>query len=407
MSTSSPSIVAAAASCLLLGAATDRAIAAPTLTTLVSFNGSDGSNPVATLSIDKTGTLYGTTRFGGPGGSSTGGDGTVFELQKQDYSALVTLFAFSGQDGANPSSTLVLDPPNRLFGTTSGGGAGGDGTAFELSRADGGTFTSLAGFTSAAGADPTALVALPASGTAAGYALYGTTIQGGSTGNGTVFKLSGPGLTALAATTSFPGSFAEHPGATLVLGPGRALFGTDATGGQYGQGIVFSLSGPAYATLTVLATFNGSNGAFPQGALAVDGQGNLYGTTSTGGSGGDGTVFELGGPQHDQLTTLAAFAIKDPHGAEPLGGLLLDAVGKIYGTTSTGGANGSGTVFRISADHATYTVLHSFGGPDGSGPAAGLVNDPVGALYGTTATGGAFGDGTVFLVTGAGFKTTG
>ncbi len=389
----------AAASCLVLGAVAvaDHALAAPTLTTLASFNGSDGSNPVATLSIDGVGTLYGTTRFGG-----AGGDGTVFELQKQDYGALVTLFAFSGADGANPSSRLVLDPPNRLFGTTSGGGPGGGGTAFELSRADGGTFTSLAGFDNAVGSDPTALLALPAHG-GSGYALYGTTIQGGSTGAGTVFELSGPALTTLAATASLPGSFAEHPGATLVAGPGRVLFGTDATGGQYGQGIVFSLSGPAYATLTVLATFDGSNGAFPQGALAVDREGDLYGTTSTGGPGGDGTVFELSGAQHDQLATLAAFAIDDPHGSEPLGGLLLDAAGRIYGTNSAGGT-GSGTVFRISADHAAFTVLHSFGGADGSGPAAGLVNDPAGALYGTTAAGGAFGDGTVFLVTGAGFR---
>ncbi len=106
MSTISASIAAAAASCLVLGAVTDRALAAAAFTTLVSFNGSDGSNPVATLSIDGAGTLYGTTRFGG-----AGGDGTVFELQKQDYGALVTLLAFAGADGANPSSQLVLDPP--------------------------------------------------------------------------------------------------------------------------------------------------------------------------------------------------------------------------------------------------------------------------------------------------------
>ena len=408
MSISPASLFTAAAYCLVFGTVADRACAAPHLTTLVSFNGSNGSNPVAALSIDKTGNLYGTTRFGGPGAGSSGtGNGTVFELQKQDYSAAVTLFAFSGQDGANPSTTLVLDPPNRLFGTTSGGGAGDTGTVFELSRTNGGTFTSLASFGGAVGVNPTSLVALPAATTGSGYALYGTTIQGGSSGNGTVFELSGPSLATLAATASFPGSFAEHPGATLVAGPNGVLFGTDSTGGQYGQGTVFSLSGPAYATFTVLATFNGSNGAFPQGSLTVDGAGNLYGTTSTGGPSGDGTVFELSGPQHDQLTTLAAFAINDPNGAEPLGALLLDAKGKLYGTTSTGGADKAGTVFRISANHAVYTVLHSFAGSDGSGPAAGLVNDPAGALYGTTAAGGAYGLGTAFMITGAGFKTGG
>ena len=398
--------IAAAASCLVLGSTADLALAAPALTTLVSFDGSNGSNPATALGIDKQGNLYGTTRFGGPNADSTGtGYGTVFELSKQNYGALVTLFAFSGANGANPSSALVLDPPSRVFGTTSGGGSGNAGTVFELSRAGGGTFTSLASFGGAVGTEPSSLTALPSSATGAAFALYGTTIQGGAGGNGTVFKLSGAALTTLAATTSFAGNFAEHPGATLVAGPDGVLYGTDATGGQYGQGIVFSLSGPTYAALTVLATFNGSNGAFPQGGLTVDRQGNLYGTTSTGGSSGDGTVFELSGSQHNQLTTLVAFASNDPRGSEPLGSLLLDHAGKLYGTTSAGGPNRSGTVFRISASHTTYTVLHSFNGSDGADPVAGLVNDAAGSLFGTTAAGGAHGLGTVFLVSDAGFKT--
>ncbi len=386
-----------------------RASAAPSLTTLVSFNGANGATPTSTLSIDNTdGTLYGTTPFGGPGVSSaSAGDGTVFALQKQNYRALITLFAFSGSDGSNPSSALVLDPPNRLFGTTASGGADGDGSVFELSHDNGGTFTRLASFTLATGADPTALVALPAIGTGSAYTLYGTTIGGGTTGNGTVFKLSGASLTTLAATTSFPGSFAEHAGASLVAGPNGVLYGTNSAGGQYGQGIVFSLSGPNYATLTVLATFNGSNGAFPQGGLALDKAGNVYGTTSTGGPNGDGSVFELSGAKHAKLTTLVSFASSDPHGAEPQGSLLIDAAGRIFGTNSTGGgASRSGTVFEISANHAAITVLHSFnGGTDGAEPTAGLVNDSSGVLYGTTTGGGTSGKGTVFRIDGAGFGT--
>lgn len=409
MSNSSRSAIAVVASCLAVGGMAQRASAAPSLTTLVSFNGANGATPASTLSIDNAdGTLYGTTPFGGPGVSSaSAGDGTVFALQKQNYRALITLFAFSGPDGSNPSSALVLDPPNRLFGTTSSGGANGDGSVFELSHSNGGTFTRLASFTLATGADPTALVALPAIGTGDAYTLYGTTIGGGTTGNGTVFKLSGPSLTTLAATTSFPGSFAEHAGASLVAGPNGVLYGTSSAGGQYGQGIVFSLSGPNYATLTVLATFNGSNGAFPQGGLAVDKAGNVYGTTSTGGPNGDGSVFELSGARHGQLTTLVSFASSDPHGAEPQGSLLIDAAGRIFGTNSTaGGASESGTVFEISANHAAITVLHSFnGGADGAEPIAGLVNDGSGVLYGTTAAGGTSGKGTVFRIDGAGFST--
>ncbi len=116
-------------------------------------------------------------------------------------------------------------------------------------------------------------------------------------------------------------------------------------------------------------------------------------------------MFELSGSQHNQLTTLVAFASNDSRGSEPLGSLLLDHAGKLYGTTSVGGSSRSGTVFRISANHATYTVLHSFNGADGASPVAGLVNDASGSLFGTTAAGGAHGLGTVFLVSGAGFKT--
>ena len=381
--------------CVSLGAGGSHASAAPSLVTLHSFNGTDGANPAAALSIDQSGNLFGTARFGGQNIAENGGDGTVFELPKQDYHSEVTLFAFSGPNGANPSSSLVVDPSNRLFGTTSFGGQSGGGTVFELSA---GAFTSLASFGGSVGANPTSLTSLPVHGTGSSFTLFGTTIQGGANSNGTVFKLSGANLTDLSATASFGGQFAEQAGATLVTGPHGALYGMDATAGQNGQGIVFRLSGPDHGTIDVLATFTSVYEGAPPGGLTVDSKGNLYGIISGGGPDGSGVLFELK-RLHDRFVTLAS-------GSEPVGAPLVDAAGNIYGATSVGGLNNMGTVFRISADHSTYTVLHNFSGLDGANPFAGLVNDSSGNLFGTTSNGGKHGKGTVFMIRGTGFQNS-
>ena len=147
--------------------------------------------------------------------------------------------------------------------------------------------------------------------------------------------------------------------------------------------------------MTTLASFNGANGANPEAGLVLDGQGNLYGTTVQGGASGDGTVFEIV-KGSNTITTLASF--NGANGDHPDGGLVLDGQGNLYGTTYNGGASGDGTVFEIAKGSNTITTLASFNDYNGVHPAAGLVLDGQGNLYGTTFNGGAGDLGTVFEI---------
>ena len=297
------------------------------------------------------------------------------------------------------------------------------GTAFQLSGADHLHLTELASFSGGNGANPIGGLALYAPGQFhvpgnpyfAGH-LFGTTTGGGANGNGTVFRLSGFNHKTLTTIVSFNAAVnGARPGATLVADSAGHLFGTTFTGGAGTYGTVFELSGPDHQTLTTLASFNGTNGANPMGGLTLDAAGNLYGTTSAGGPGFGGTIFELAGPGHRTLTTLATFGSNDPNGAVPVGTLLIDAAGNLFGTTNGGAdefGDGAflGAVFRLSADHTTLTPLYAFtGNADGDIPQAGLVADAAGNIYGTTTSGGAGGDtggGTVFELSGVGFVTS-
>jgi uncharacterized repeat protein (TIGR03803 family) len=189
------------------------------------------------------------------------------------------------------------------------------------------------------------------------------------------------------------------------------LYGTTISGGASGTGVVFKLS-PA-GTETVLYDFTGgADGAFPQGGLIRDAAGNLYGTTRSGGdtsacaSQGCGVVFELircrSAPSGYDFRVLYTFT-GGADGGNSQAGLVLDAGGNLYGTTAGGGSSacsgGCGVVFKLSPI-GTETVLHSFtGGADGGIPAAGLTQDSAGNLYGTTFLGGASGNGVVFKLT--------
>ncbi len=148
-------------------------------------------------------------------------------------------------------------------------------------------------------------------------------------------------------------------------------------------------------TLTTLASFNGTNGDAPYAGLVMDGQGNLYGTTRYGGADGIGAVFEIANGSN-AITNVASFNGSD--GIYPEGSLILDSQGNLYGTAEYGGASGDGAVFEIARGSNTIIDLASFDGTDGISPEAGLVMDGQGNLYGTTVVGGATGDGTVFEI---------
>jgi uncharacterized repeat protein (TIGR03803 family) len=177
----------------------------------------------------------------------------------------------------------------------------------------------------------------------------------------------------------------------LIMDNHGVLYGTTWAGGSSNQGTVFRLD--MAGNLTVLHSFAGSDGAFPFGGVVVDKHGNLYGTTSQGGSSGAGTVFELDTAGNETL--LHNFG-GSTDGSYPIGTLAMDRKGNLYGTTVGGGSASQGTVFKVDTS-GNETVLHQFTGvPDGTGPFGGLIIDKRGTLYGTTEHGGDHDFGTVF-----------
>lgn len=195
----------------------------------------------------------------------------------------------------------------------------------------------------------------------------------------------------------------KWPQAGLLADAKGNLYGTTDAGGTSGSGTVFKLDASNNYALATLVNFTGANGSTPQGTLIADANGNFYGTTSSGGAGGFGTVFKLDASNNYSLTTLASFNLAN--GSTPLTRLLMDTVGNIFGTSHGGGANNWGTVFELnaSANYALSTLVTFDKTNNGSLPDGDLVSDAAGNLYGTTLQGGANNDGTVYQITGSGF----
>ncbi len=352
-----------------------------TLTTLASFHGTTGANPLGGLAIDPAGNLYGTTYGGG-----AAGHGTAFRIDARTR-ALATIATFTGTNGAYPAAALTLDPKGNLYGTTSEGGAHGVGTAFRID-AHSGALATIATFNGANGSRPRAGLTIDAVGN-----LYGTTSGGGAKGQGTAFRIDARSG-ALATIATFNGANGALPLAGLTLDALGNLYGTTYAGGAKYRGTAFRIDANTRA-LTTLVTFNGLNGANPAAGLTIDPAGNLYGTTQYGGVNYAGTAFRIDA-RSGALTTLASFSYSNANGINPTAPLTLDAQGNLYGTTPGNGEVDLGKVFRIDAITGALTILASIVGPNGIAPAGGLTIDAAGNLYGATISGGAFGQGTVF-----------
>lgn len=337
------------------------------------------------------------------------------------------LHSFGEDDnGAYPISSLVADSQGNLYGTTNLAGSNGSGTIFELTPTPGGdwTFTLLHTFTGDDGGNPRSGLLLDQSGN-----LYGTTANGGSSIYGTVFELSpgASGWTFNVIHTFTGGDDGGFPSGDLIYGGNGILYGATGSGGgssncTFGCGTVFQLQRSSLGQWTekVLYSFQGAtDGAGPLGPLARDSAGNLYGVAAQGSQsqcpGGCGMVFRLHQTAHGswQKQTVLAFGDRKK-GWFPNGGLTFDRAGNLYGTTSLGGdlscnpPNGCGIVFKINST-GKETVVHSFtGNGDGMLPETGLTLGPAGHLLGTTAEGGnaipncEFGCGTVFDVAPSG-----
>jgi uncharacterized repeat protein (TIGR03803 family) len=241
-----------------------------------------------------------------------------------------------------PSGGITFDPSGNIFSTTFLGGPAGDGTIFELSGTNHQTLTTyppLAYFTGTNGSGPyTSTMVSDRAGN-----LYGTAQYGGSNNNGVVFELPATNRTALKILVMFNGTNGSVPRSDLIFDSAGNLYGTTRYGGASNAGTVFELSGSNHQSLQTLYSFGGTNGKNPEAGVLMDGDGNLFGTTESGGPGGQGTVFELSG---SNLTTLAAFNGSN-NGGLPQGDLLADAEGDLFGTTPFGPGTNLGTVFQI------------------------------------------------------------
>jgi uncharacterized repeat protein (TIGR03803 family) len=363
------------------------------LTTLHSFVGTDGDQPIAGLLQAANGALYGTTLRGG--GS---GDGTVFKITPSG--TFTSLVGFDQTNGFLPFAGLVQATNGYIYGTTFGGGALDEGSAFKMTA--GGALTTVYSFCSLGGTcpdgeSPEAGLVQDAQGN-----FYGTTTGGGSSsGYGTVFKLTPTGT--LTTLHTFEQTDGDGPTAPLALGADGNFYGTTTGGGTSFQGTVFQIT--PNGTLTTLHSFDFADGAAPYGGLIQAPDGNFYGATYKGGS-GNGTIYRI--TVNGKLTTLYTFCTQTgcPDGAAPYASLVQGTDGNLYGTTSSGGgANAAyGTLFKITLG-GTLTTLYTFCGQsncsDGYGPQSPLIQDTNGNFYGTTVHGGTStacldGCGTVF-----------
>jgi uncharacterized repeat protein (TIGR03803 family) len=334
---------------------------------LFTFNGgSDGDYPYAAPIGDGAGNLYGTTGEGGTGGAY---GGVVYEVSPAvggGWRERVIYNFSGGSDGSSPRAQLITDSSGNLYGTTVSGGAYGAGTVFEL-KSNSGAWQEkvLHSFGSKQdGASPYCALTFDSAGN-----LYGTTVGGGKHGDGTVFQLvrGSSGQWKERVLYSFAGTNkhivdGKQPYGGVVIDAAGNVYGTLWEGGAYAyDGAIFELSPQLDGSWTesLIYSFRGAvtgyaDGALPYGPLYLDQSGSLHGTTYEGGDKtclidpyGCGTVFKLTFDGSSwQETVLHEFG-SGTDGAHPNGGLVSDALGNLYGTTSAGGAHSAGTAFKV------------------------------------------------------------
>jgi uncharacterized repeat protein (TIGR03803 family) len=400
---------------------------AQTLSVLHSFTGGhDGAGPMAGLTMEAGGALYGTTAYGGAG------FGTVFKFAHQNSGWVLTpLYSFGGgPDGANPVARVVIGPDHSLYGTTEYGGSqgycnNGCGTVFNLKPTPSACKTSicpwietiLRRFTTEE--FPRSEVLIDSEGN-----LFGTANQGGYIGFGgggscnpcgDVFELvpSNGGWTekGVYRFTGYQyGVDGAYPVGGVIFDQAGNLYGTNTSYGDCGFGTVFQLtpSGSGWTEKLLHQFCGGTDGADPASTLIMDEAGNMYGATPgayPGYGSQRGSAFTLtpssGGWNYSPIYTFSEY------GGGPAASLVMDQAGNLYGTTVTGGnpgcgSYGCGTIFKLSPSNGswTYTELYDFtGGNDGSNPYSNLVMDASGNFYGTASTGGQSGHGVIFEFT--------
>jgi uncharacterized repeat protein (TIGR03803 family) len=372
---------------------------------IFSFSGgtTNGAAPEGNLVLGPDGSFYGTTQ----GGGSTNNYGTIFKMTTGG--ALTTLVTFKGTNGVNPLDGLTLAPDGNFYGTTEYGGTNfgtqaisgglGGGTVFRVTT--NGLLTTLATFAVTNGQSPHAGLTW-----GPGGLFYGTTASGGPFGDGTIFSVTTSGT--LMMLTNFNNANGNDPTAGLTLGPDGNLYGVAQSGGANSAGTLFKVT--PNGILTTLYNFGATttNGASPMTTLTLGPDGNLYGATAFDSvllveifpgffipePQGSGTIYKV--TTNGTLTTLVDFNFNN--GGDPIGSLTLGPDGNFYGTTylgDNGNNSNMGIVYSL-ATNGVFTVLAQFDGSNGAYPLTGLTLGPDNNLYGGATGGGAYGNGTVY-----------
>jgi len=376
----------------------------------------DGQNPGdGALILDGRGNLFGTTMLGGSG-ACDGGCGTVYRVAPSGKTALLYAFTGTNGDGKYPDGALARDAEGNFYGTTYGGGTSGSacngygcGTVFKLDTS--GHETVLYNFSGGVdGATPYSALVLDSAGN-----LYGTTQDGGTYGWGTVYKVDSSGNETVLHSFDGPNGDGGDAFAGLTMDSAGNLYSTTQGGGVFdahclpglavGCGTIFKIT--TAGDETVLYKFTGhQDGNTPFAGVLRDGQGNLYGTSQPEGSNPPfwGAVYKL--EPSGKFIVLHDFS-GGAGGADPLANVIADSQGNLYGTTSAGGSGGCnyylgggcGTIFKLSRT-GQFSILYNFmGTPDGADVSSALVMDAKGNLYGAASWYGPNNEGSVFRIT--------
>jgi len=390
-----------------------------TVKTLVNFNtGGAGSNPESSLVFDAAGSLYGTTAE----------QTNVFQLSPNSDGTWTENVLWTSAGGSDPSNIrpgIVFDSAGNIYATSYNGGTIGCGTVFKLTHNSGGNWSESnlvsfgCGFNNddLNGALPVGGVTLDSAGN-----LYGGTTQGGTGNNGVIYQLTpnSDGSYTENVIHNFTGgndgAYPDHP--FLIFDSKGNLYGSAALGGEgnctlFGTstcGTIFEMTPQSGGTWSfkVIHTFTGgTDGGNPEGTLVFDKSGNLYGTTYSGGQYGFGVAFKLIPHANGKWgeTVLHAFNDKGGDGTNPLGGVIFDSAGSLYGTTTYGGtdqcfnAPGCGVVYKLtpkSSGGTTETILARFHGAPNNGPYNDLLMDGLGNIYGTCTGYNTYSNGSVY-----------
>ena len=342
---------------------------------------------------------------------STVGYGAVYKLTHRGSGWTINpVYTFSNaSNGANPEAGVIVGPNGSLYGTTIYGGTSGSGTVFNLRPSATACVAVLCPW------QETVLYSFLNGGDGAypGYGnlifqagdIYGSTAGGGNSGLGTVYELmpSGDGWTE-SVLHSFSGSDGATPFSGVLFDSSGNLYGTTTAGGTGNAGTVFKMtysSGSGWTESVLYSFLNGNDGGYPTAGLTLGSSGVLYGATSNGGSGGGGTVFKLT-PSGGSWTYSLIYSFAGGADCGPWGALAPDMAGNLYGTTLCDGANNFGSIFKLTQSGSgwTYSSIHAFtGGTGGAFPYGNAVFDSSGNLYGTASAGGADGYGVAWEIT--------